>query len=408
MNLFRFVTSYLVARPLSAFLHVLLLALGIAAIATLMLVNQQLEDRMQRDARGIDLVVGAKGSPLQLILSGIYHLDAPTGNIPLEEVQKLGANPLIKRVIPLALGDSFNGARIVGTSADYVTLYQAELMAGGRLWQKPLEAVLGSDVAASSGLKQGDKFSGSHGIVAGGEMHGDRPYTVTGILQPSGSVLDRLVLTSIESVWAVHEHHDAAADNANGKHVDEHDDDDEKREVTVLLVQYASPLAAVSLPRFINQQSALQAASPAFEIARLLRIVGVGAEALRAFGIVLLASAALSVFIALFQAMRERRYDMAIARVLGASRGKLFAAVLIEVLLIATAGAVLGLVLGHLMTSWIGMLLQQQNQIPVSGWTWLPSEWLLIVLAWGVGAAAALIPAIAAYRVDVARTLATA
>jgi putative ABC transport system permease protein len=399
MNLATLSASYLRARPLNTALSLLLLALGVGTIVLLVLVVGQLEERMYRDARGIDLVVGAKGSPMQLILSGIYHADAPTGNIPLAEAQALAKHRFIKRAIPLALGDGWKGYRIVGAGHEYPEHYGAKL-AAGRLWEKPMEAVLGAEVAARTGVGVGATFVGSHGVTGQGEEHGAAPYAVVGVLGRTGSVLDRLVLTSIESVWQVHEEEHGPADEAERKALEE------DREVTVLLVQYASPLAAATLPRQINSKTELQAASPAYETARLFRIVGVGVEALRAFAVILILAAGLSVFIALYTALEERRYDLAVMRTLGASPAKLFGLLLTEGVVLALLGAVIGLALGHALASALGAWLESQQQYPVTGLEWRPEELWLLAVALGVGVVAALLPAWRAYRTDVSRTLA--
>src|SRR6202140_392145 len=234
-----------------------MLTLGVATIVLLLLLSRQLDESLQREARGIDLVVGAKGSPLQLILAGVYHLDVPPGNIALDEVQKLRANPLIAQVIAVSLGDSYRGFRIVGTEPALVSHYGAEL-ASGRLWQATLEAVLGSEVARRSRLAVGDQFAGSHGLSVGGAEHADDPYRVVGILHPTGTVIDRLFVTGTERVWKIHErtheHESAAAaeakqgTNATGATDNSgapHDDDDEDKasghkQVTMALVRYAS------------------------------------------------------------------------------------------------------------------------------------------------------------------------
>ena len=217
----------------------------------------------------------------------------------------------------------------------------------------------------------GDTFVGSHGLAAGGPQHGEHPYTVVGVLEPTASVLDRVVLTPVESVWLAHgiephEHHDEAGEaaSANGDHDahgDEHAVEHEEThadeptaapggerapEITSLLIRYNSPIGAVELPLQVNRQSALQAASPAMESARLLSLVGIGVDTLRGLGLLLIATAGLSVFIALSNAMQERRYDLAVMRTLGASRGQLFTQPLLEGLLLAGAGALLGIALG--------------------------------------------------------------
>ena len=390
MNLAGISLAYLRAKPLATALNLFLLALGIATITVLVLATQQVEERMGRDARGIDLVAGAKGSPMQLVLSAVFHLDAPTGNIPLDDAMALARHRLVKRAIPLALGDSYKGFRIVGTNHDYPAHYGARLVEGS-LWAKPMEAVLGAGVARAAGLRVGAKFAGAHGLGDGGEAHEEEPYLVVGVLAPTGTVVDRVVLTSVESVWEVHEHGRPAGG---------------PRELTALLIQYASPLAAVTLPRAVNAGPTLQAASPAYESARLFRMLGVGVEVLRAFGLVLVLAAGLSVFIALTNALQERRYDLAVMRMLGASRARLMGLLLVEALALSAAGALLGLVLGHALMEVLGAALRAAQQVPVTGWTWAPGELWLIVLALGVGVLAALLPAWRASRAEVAPVLA--
>ncbi|MRD46464.1 FtsX-like permease family protein [Caenimonas koreensis] len=387
---------YLWSRPLTALLNLLLLTLGLASITFVLLTSEQVDRSFQRDLAGIDLVVGAKGSPLQLILAGVFHIDVPPGNIALDEVRKLEKNPLVAQVIPLSLGDAFRGYRIVGTTPDYLRHYAMKL-ARGTEWAKPMEVVLGAQAAAATGMDVGAAFKGSHGL-AGGQDHDDSTYRVSGVLSPCGCVVDRLVVTATESVWEVHETKHGAM-QAPGK------DHDADREVTIALVKYRSPMAAVSLPRLVNSTTRMQAASPAIEVTRLLRLLGVGSEVLRGVGAVLLLTAALSVFIALWGAVRERRADLAMLRMLGATPGKVAALLLCEAWWLALMASVLGLAAGHLLTAGAGYLLAQQNSLPVTGADWLPAEWWIPVAALFVATLAALVPAAVAYRVDVARLL---
>jgi putative ABC transport system permease protein len=396
-NLVRLAWAYLCARPFAALLNLALLALGLGAMTFLLLVNHQIERAFERDLAGIDAVVGAKGSPMQLILSGVFHIDVPPGNVALADVRALATHPQVKKLIPVSLGDNLQGFRIVGTTHDYAAHYGAEL-AGGTLWQKPMQAVLGAQVARDTGLALGQAFEGSHGLAAGGHKHGELPYQVVGVLKPCACVLDRLVLTATESVWQVHEKATAL------------DDEDQKaleaeREVTLALIQYNSPLAAVSFPRFVNTTTEMQAAAPAVEVARLMQMLGVGTQVLQGFAYVLLAVAALSVWMALANAVREREADLALMRMLGASKRKVAGLVLAEALILAVLGVGFGLLLGHGLTALLGYLLQAQKSLALSGWLWLAQEWWVLALALVVAMLAAAAPLWRAYRTDVLSVL---
>jgi putative ABC transport system permease protein len=397
MNLARLAWRYLWAQPLVSALNLLLLSLGLAAITLVLLVSEQIEGGVRRDLAGIDLVVGAKGSPMQIMLAGVFHLDVPTGNIPLATLAELRAQPLVARAVPISLGDSLRGFRIVGTTPEYLDLYQARL-AQGRLWDKPLQAVLGAEAARRTGLKLGDHFAGSHGLGEQGHQHGDHAYTVVGVLAESGGVLDRLVLTDLASVWQVHEDMHA---------VDDEDREalEAEREITMALVSYRSPLAAVMLPRWVNAQDGLQAAAPALETARLLRMVGTGTEVLRGFGAVLLLAAALSVFVALLHAVRERQGDLAMLRMLGAPAWRVAGLVSLEALWLALLASGLGLALGHGLTALLGWILASQQSLRVSGAWGSAWEALVPLLALLLALASAAWPAWRAYKLDVTELL---
>lgn len=390
---------FLWARPLVAALNLALLTLGVAAMVFLLSVGSQVERALQRDLAGIDLVVGAKGSPMQLILSGVFHLDVPTGNVPLAAVDLLREHPLVGRVVPLALGDSLRGFRIVGTSTEYLDLYRAKL-AQGRAWSAPLEAVLGDQVARELGLRPGERFAGSHGLGREGEAHENTPYTVVGQLLRCNCVLDRLVLTGVDSVWTVHEQAQAQ---------DERDLQAlrEEREVTMMLVTYKSPLAAVTLPRWVNAQDALQSAAPAVESARLFRMIGVGVDVLRGFAVLLLLVGGVSVFIALLHAVRDREPDLAMMRMLGAPPWRLALLVGGEALWLAALGLAAGLAIGHGLTHLLGLMLARDRSLALHGAHWTPEELWCIVGVFGLACVAAAWPAWRAIRLDVTRLLQT-
>ena len=411
MNLFSLSLAYLRSRRLTSALLVLLLVLGVATTSLLLQFKHQTLERLSRDARGFDLVVGAKGSPLQLILSSIYHMDIPTGNIPITEANRLRQNPQIKQAIPLALGDNYRGFRIIGTETSLIEHYQAEL-AGGTLFSKPMEAVAGARAASDGQLALGKSFAGSHGLSQGGEEHTDSPYTIVGILKPTGTVLDRLILTPVESVWKVHgdeahHHHD------HEEALAEHDEDEANEirpsnEITALLIRYRSSAAAMSMPREINRTTSMQAASPPYETARLLSLMGMGLDTLRAFGLILIASAVVGMLVAIYQSMQERRYDMALMRVLGAPRNVLMRQVLIETAILLAAGIAGGLLASHVVLAVLPSFLPQLANLAFSPFALLKEEWIAAAGLFAGGLLVALLPAISAYRMDVSRTLARA
>lgn len=400
MNIWILAWRFAWSKPLSAALNVLLLALGLGALAFILLAEQRVTDALTRDVAGIDAVVGAKGSPLQLILAGVYHLDVPPGNIALADVEALRQHPQVAQLIPLSLGDNVGGHRIVGTTPGYVALYGGQL-AAGQWWAQPMQAVLGAQAAVKLGLKVGDSFAGLHGLGEGGHAHGQTPYTVVGLLQPNGSVLDRLVLTATESVWVVHET-DMAVDEEDRAALEA------EREVTLALIRYTTPLAAVTFPRFVNTTTEMQAAAPAYELSWLLRLLGAGTDVLRALAATLLAVAGLSVFMALWQAVRERRADLALLRLLGAGPFKLAALLLAEALWLATLACGLGLLLAQGLVAALPLLLPTEAAGLVAHRAWPPQLWVVPGLALGIAVLAAALPAWGAYRADVSRLLSTA
>lgn len=432
MKLLALSWRYLWSRPLATVLNLLLLTLGLATVAFVLLAQDRVARAFERDLQGIDLVVGAKGSPLQLILAGVFHIDVPPGNIALSEVQALARHPMVAQVIPLSLGDSLGSFRIVGTSVDYPAHYGARL-AQGALWTAPMQAVLGAQVAQATGLVVGQLFEGAHGLGGGGPAHGDAPYTVTGVLAPCGCVLDRLVLTDTASVWAVHAHHAPAAPRGAlaepaAEHGGDHEHEREEahahmhnrgsadadaadatapeREVTLALVRYQSPLAAASLPRLVNSSTRMQAAAPAVEITRLLSLLGTGTRLLQGLGVVLLAVAGLSVFIALWNAVRERRADMALLRMLGAPPRRVGALLLCEALWLALLAGALALLLAQGLSLLAGGWWAAGQGLAIDQGHWPASLLAVPVLAVGVALLAAALPVVSAYRTDVASLLA--
>ncbi len=400
ISLCRLLGANISYKPLSAVFNILLLSVGAAVILTILHLNSLIDSRFSRDLQGIDLVVSGKGSPLQMILANVFHLDSPTGNIPISEARELEKNPLIKLSIPLAYGDNYNGHRIVGTTPDYITHYKGKIFQG-RIFSSPMEVVIGGDVAQKFHLKIGEEIVGAHGLVNSDDRHTDQPYIVVGIIESNGSVLDRLVLTPVESVWHVHEHPDED-DSEETAYKQTHPEE----ELTALLISYKSPLAAAQLPRLVNNSGSMQAASPAFEVARLTKLMGTGQDILSAFGYLLLAFSGLSLFIALYNAVQDREYDIALMRVMGLSKSKIFGLILSETLFLGVVGAVIGVFLSQLFirltAGWIYVEKGLVLSAPLPGILeiYVVSAILLISLVAG------LIPALMARQTDIVKTLA--
>nr|WP_293832960.1 ABC transporter permease [uncultured Arsenicibacter sp.] len=416
MNLFRISWSNLKDKPLSSFLSGLLMTLGITIISLLLLLNKQLDDQFKKNIKGIDMVLGAKGSPLQLILSSIYQIDAPVGNIPLDEAERLTRNPMIKTAIPLSMGDNYRSFRIVGTNKKYLDHFEATV-GQGQLFREDMECVIGIRVAEATGLKIGDTFAGSHGLDAEGEEHADKKYKVTGILNPSNTVADQLILTNVSSIWAIHDHghdeHEGEEAHAEGEdHNHDHEataeedhEHEEHREITSMLIQFRNPLGMM-LARGINSNSKLQAALPNIEINRLFELLGVGVDTLQYLALAIIIIAGISVFVSLYNSLKERKYEMALMLSMGATRTQLFGMLLLEGLVLALIGFVLGLLFSRLGLWGLSASVAGQYHYNLAAFGVLREEWFILVAAILIGLVAAALPAIGVYRMNISRTLA--
>jgi len=368
----------MVSKPLNLILSLLLLVLSVSLVTYVLQLSKQLNGQLDKNIAPVDMVVGAKGSPLQLVLSSVLHIDAPTGNIKLEEAEQIMKHPFVESAIPVSYGDNYKGYRILGTELSYFKSYNA-VLSEGRLFRAPFEIVAGNEAAKKLGLKIGDTITSSHGLASESiEAHDDNPYIVVGLLQSSGTVIDQLLITNLQSIWDVHDHaHDDEAhdhdeqgnkehehhDHADEEHEhhdhgdkehehddNEHDDNehDDELEITSLLVKFKSPLGLVQMPRFINENTNMQAALPGFEIQRLMGLLGSGVKTINGIALAILLVSGVSIFISLLKTIRERRQELALLRTYGLPTRKLLYLVLLEGLLLAFIGFVVGWLLGRL------------------------------------------------------------
>jgi len=345
MNIWKVSQQNIKAKPLYTFLSVFILALSIALLFGIQQLETSLKYQMENNLGAIDLVIGAKGSPLQLVLSSVLHIDNPTGNILYEDAKKISKNPLIKTAVPIAYGDNYKGYRIVGTTDEFAALYHGKLEKG-REPKKAMEVILGHTVAEQENLKIGDTLLSSHGLVENDiDLHSEY-LTVVGIYQPTKKVIDRLIVTNLKSVWEVHHHHNNKEEHKKEEdHLQHHENLDEGKEITSLLVSFRSPLALLTLPKRINEHTNMQAALPKYELEKLYQYTGIGFKTISWIAYMILVISCLSIFISLYKMVKERAFDLALLRTYGASNFQLIRMVAYEGLTIGFLAFMLGLLL---------------------------------------------------------------
>ena len=439
MSDLRFVLYSLKYRFLNSFLSIMLTAFGVSIALLISQFGNHIQNRINLDGQGIDIVVGAKGSPLQLILSSVYHIDIPTGNIAYSKAKKIMNNPQIEESIPLALGDNWRGFRIVGTTTNYIRHYDMSLSTG-RYWDQNFEVVVGSSV----NLDVGDEFMGVHGLLEDGSSHEEHKYNVVGILKPSGTVIDRLILTSLNSVLDIHglhkvdnsfeKNHEHQHDHEHHKEehhdVHEHDHDKEKHknedenhhkhskndketnktnelgssEITALLIKTKSPIANINLPRSINRESSLQAANPALEINRLISLFGIGSKSFAILSLILILIASLNIFSGLASNLENRMGDLAVLRAVGFSKKRIFKIIVLEGILVVLIGIILGILIGFLLFSILThniFTLQTTNASLIFNLDFI----LIILFVFFAGLIAAIFPAYRGSKISIANQL---
>lgn len=430
MTLWGIAWGYLWNRKFTAILTILSVALAVALISSVLTLREETRKRFEEEGQAFDLVVGAKGSPLQLVLSSVYFMDNPTGNIPWQVYEQIkNDKEYVQSAYPIALGDNYQGFRIVGTDVGlfdhkWISPITGEerhpfQIAQGRLFEKPFEAVLGALVAKETGLNIGDSFISSHGFVKlpevlGGHEHEQHPYVVVGILKSSNSPFDRAIFTSVDSVWDIHSHHEDKDEEHRSSEKNEDEGDiryqewgkDPRSMITAVLVQLQSPALRFQYREMIRESTVAMAATPVEEISKLFeQFLGTAKTVLLAIGYLVVVVSALSIMIGLYLAIIQRRRDLAIMRALGASRIEIFGSVLIEAFWITTLGIFVGYILGGIVSKGVGIFLTQKYGLSVTPFI-LTSEHITSFATVAVmGLLAGIIPAWQAYKRNIARDL---
>lgn len=451
MNLLYLAWRNLRYDHLKSLLSILLMSLGLGLICFFMVFSGQVEKNFRDNLAGVHLVLGAKGSPLQLVLCNLYHADVPTGNITIKEAQAFlnPKHPLLSHAVPLSLGDSYRGFRLVGTTEDFLELYELEL-ARGVIFEKDLQVLLGAEVARKTGMEPGDKFKSSHGLgieEALAESH-EQSFTVAGILKESGTVADELILCSPSSFWLVHDHgdghnhgngheHDEGHEHGDGHnhndgheqgeghdhgegHGHEHDHDKAypsvltksqlleypDKEITSLLLRFRSKnVRSLNMMRSINENTPLMAASPSFELNKLFDQLGIGFDLLNSVALLILFISALSIWFGMSIALQERKYELALIRSIGGQPWEVVVLLLLEALLIAVIGFVVGMFVFY-------GLMWLSNEYWSADWGFgrmeirtYTEQGLVLILGLAVAVLSVVVPIVQVLRMDIARTL---
>ncbi|MDR0338359.1 MAG: ABC transporter permease [Planctomycetaceae bacterium] len=452
-------------RSLSSILTAFSMSLGVALIVTVIVIHGVLSDSFNKSAQGYDLIISGKGSSLDVVLSTVFYLRPPVGNVPehyLKMFRRGQYSHIIEEAIPVTIGHHFRGATIVGVPPEFFTKLKymgdrSYTFADGeniKDGNDVFTAVVGSRASQRAGLKIGDTFKPELAQDADcGEEH--KPFKVVGVLNPTGTPNDNAVFVHIEGFYDMHESHDLHGHHEvhgeqhgeHEKHAEQHEhaehheheqhdhkNTDKKYSAILLMtkqnavrpegmtVDPNSPdfnpsnvlnertyvnIDAMNLPNLLDQTTDVQAVKPIEEIAKLLSsVIGNIQMVLIFLAVLIVIVAGIGMMVSIYNSMSERRQEIAIMRALGARRLTVMAIILLESILLSLGGGVLGLLFGHLLIGGMGPWISEYTGIIVRSWNF---QWMEIILIPGLIILASVVgflPAAVAYKQDVATSLA--
>ena len=406
----RLAIASLLARALTVAMTVLAIALSVALFLGVEKVRTGAKASFADTISGTDLIVGARSGSVQLLLYSVFRIGNATNNITWESYQDIAARPEVEWIVPISLGDSHRQFRVMGTSAEFFSRYRYRqgrglAMADGAIMDDLFDAVIGSDVAAALGYSVDDPIVVAHGLASFTE-HKDQPFRVAGILEKTGTPVDRTVIVSLEAIEAIHVDWQGGAQIPGQSTPVEviRQMDLTPQAVTAALVGVESPLQTFALQRAINQypQEPLLAILPGVALQELWAIVGVAETALLGVSAMVVVTALIGMMATIFSSLNERRREMAIFRAMGARPMTIVGLLVLEAMLTAAAGALLGLGILYL-----GLVVAQPLVDSAFG-LWLPieppslREARVLVAVVAAGAILSLVPALRADRRSVA------
>ncbi len=450
MNLVTIAWKSIRQRALASFLTALSVALGVTLMVSVLVVHGIVDRIFSQNASGYHLVVGAKGSPLQLVLNTIYHLSSPVENIPYLYYKELKANPRVENAIPICMGDvTMEGNfRIIGTSPEFFEVdYHPDkkFRVRGHFLEDDFDAVIGSQVAKTNGWKIGSTFQPAHGVADDDHVH-DEKFTVVGVLAPTGTPNDNGVYIHIDGFYQIAGHEkpadEAAAkaaafeaaqqasggakkvvveaapkatvapkkeqhDHAGHDHAHHHHElPDEQKEVTAILINAKHDTASIMLRATINEGPYAQAAIPFQEINWILNnVVGNVRTLLVIMTALILVVSGVGIFVSIYNSMADRRREIAVMRALGAQRTTVFAIIFLESILLCVGGGLFGVLLGHGMVVIAAPILEVRTGLLIDPWAFETLELVILPVLIALASLVGIVPGMTAYRTDVAKAL---
>ncbi len=411
--IFTIVRKSLRQHWVSTVVTALAIALAAGLVMSVFVIQKQTYQAFAGGDSGFDAVLGARGSQLQLVLNTVFHLETSPGNISWQMYRDIARNPQVELAVPYAVGDNYQGFRIVGTSEELFTKLKFrsgkkyEVEAGGRFFNaQAKEAVIGSFAAAQTGLKVGDVFQPYHGLIYDEKNRHSDDYTVVGILQPTNSPSDRVIWIPIAGIYRMSGHVlRGAGENYEAR--DGAEIPDEAKEVSAVMLKLKSTQAGMNLDQLINKQG--KAATLAFPIGRamaeLFDKIGWLNRVLELIAYLVVIVAAFSILASVYNSINERKREFAILRALGAKRTTVFSVIVTEAALTALIGAVAGYFVYLIILSATAYIVKNQTGVAINVFNAEAVLFLTPILMTATGAIAGLIPAFKAYRTDVAENL---
>lgn len=386
---------------------VLLAIFSVAVSLCVLLGVEQLrghaKDSFNRTVSGVDLIVGARTGQLNLLLYSVFRIGNPSNNISWETYREIARQPRVAWTIPISLGDSHKGYRVVGTSRDFFTHYRYGQrrpleFSGGRAFSGIYDVVLGAEVARRLGYRRGDSLVLAHGLGSTSfSMHDEHPFIVSGILAPTGTPVDRALYVGLEGVEAIHQRPTAGAESG----------DLTPASITAFMLGLDSRVATFRVQRQINEYSGepLLAILPGAALSELWRVLGGVEKLLLLISAMVVLASLLGLCIMLLASMRERRREIALLRAIGAGPLYLFFLVQAEALLVLLLGAAVAFA-GLAAGLWFAEPLLAERYGIYPGGPMLHEQTLILMGAVLAGTlAVALVPAVGAYRQSLNRNL---